>query len=275
MSKQIRIMSFNIWVDGLYGGQPLQRTADVIRQSGADIVGMQEVLQNTAAIADQLGWSYVQQAWDTAILSRFEIVELTREKTGARLRLGNGSECYLVNVHLAHAPYQPYQLLRIPYADAPFIESEAEAIAAAEAARGEGVAAILRDVADLPPGAPIFITGDFNEPSHLDWTAAAAAAGHHPIKVAYPSSKTLAAAGFADAYRRLYPDEVQMLGYTWPTVAAAQETDKDDRLDFVLFRGDGVETESVQIVGDDERFADIVVSPYPSDHRAVVATFSL
>ena len=31
----------------------------------------------------------------------------------------------------------------------------------------------------------------------------------------------------------------------------------------------------IKIVGEDKENADIVVSPYPSDHRAVVATFSV
>ena len=42
----------------------------------------------------------------------------------------------LTHAHLMHAPYQPYQLLNIPYADAPFIKTAGEAVAEARKARG-------------------------------------------------------------------------------------------------------------------------------------------
>ena len=56
----------------------------------------------------------------------------------------------------------------------------------------------------------------------------------------YPSTRTLAEAGFVDAYRRVHPDEMQNPGYTWPTVEAAEEMGREDRIDFILFRGQGV-----------------------------------
>jgi exodeoxyribonuclease III len=36
-----------------------------------------------------------------------------------------------------------------------------------------------------------------------------------------------------------------------------------------------LEVKKVNILGENEENADIVVSPYPSDHRAVVGTFAL
>lgn len=51
-------------------------------------------------------------------------------------------------------------------------------------------------------------TGDFNEPSHLDWTEPAAREGKCPTAVAYPTSVAIAAAGLHDAFRKLHPDEV-------------------------------------------------------------------
>jgi exodeoxyribonuclease-3 len=274
MTNIIRIMSFNIWVDGIRGGQPVNQTAEVIRQARADVVGMQEVFNNTQKIADYLGWNYLHHGRDTAVLSRYPILEGTPEGTGARLKMDDGQEFYLCNVHLAHAPYQPYQLLGIPYADAPFIATEAEAIAAARAAREQEVAQVLRDITNVED-VPVFVTGDFNEPSHWDWSEAAARAGRHPLKVSYPTSQMLEEVGFIDTYRQLYPDEMEKPGYTWPTVAAAQETDKSDRIDFILYRGPQVTAQSMQIVGGDRRYADLLVAPYPSDHRAILATFSL
>ena len=117
---------------------------------------------------------------------------------------------------------------------------------------------------------------DFNEPSHLDWTEKAAQSGRHPIKVEYPNSKEMAKAGFTDAYRTVYPDEMKNPGFTWsPMYKTDDPTTHHDRIDFVYFKGKGVKVTDVKVVGENKEDADIVVSPYPSDHRAVVATFTL
>ena len=83
-------------------------------------------------------------------------------------------------------------------------------------------------------------------------------------------------AGFADAWRTLYPDEMKKPGFTWtPIMTADDPKTHHDRIDFVYFRGEGVKVTGANIVGENKSNADIVVSPYPSDHRAVVATFTL
>ena len=41
----------------------------------------------------------------------------------------------------------------------------------------------------------IAVTGDFNEPSHLDWTPRAATAGRCPLAVNYPSTRALTDTG--------------------------------------------------------------------------------
>jgi exodeoxyribonuclease-3 len=173
-------------------------------------------------------------------------------------------------------PYQPYQLLGIPKGkDA--IKTEAEAIAAASKTRGHQIEGLLEKIGTLPnKDLPVFVTGDFNEPSHLDWTAAAAKSGRHPVKVAYPGSKAMAKKGFLDAWRAFRPDEMKHPGYTWtPVTKPDNPKDHHDRIDFVYFKGKHIEVKNMSIVGENKKNADIVVSPYPSDHRAVVATFML
>jgi hypothetical protein len=43
----------------------------------------------------------------------------------------------------------------------------------------------------------------------------------------------------------------------------------------VFVGGTGVKVLGCEVVGEDEKFADIVVRPYPSDLRGVVATVEL
>ena len=270
----VKVMSFNVLHGGTRRGQPLSQTAKVIQEAKADIVGLQEVGKNAEKLAQLLGWNHVSDGW-SAILTRYDVVE--RYKGGIRARLDSGQELCIFNLHLRPAPYQPYQLLGIPYGKAPFIKTEAEAIASAKKARGGQIATLLKQIRSLPDKEiPVFVTGDFNEPSHLDWTEKTAKSGRHPIKVEYPSSLEITKAGFADAWRTIYPDEMEKPGFTWtPLTKPDDPKDHHDRIDFVYFRGKGIQLNEVKVVGEDKENADIVVSPYPSDHRAVVASFTL
>ena len=280
----VKVMSYNIYRGGAFRGQALSQTAKVIQEARADIVGVQETRSpqgvNAEKLARLLGWNHHVNPRNRVILTRYEIVE--RHRDGIKVRLPSGREAYLFNLHLPSNPYQPYQLLGIrpkwhKHWDTPFIKTEAEAIAAAKEARGGELATLLRQIRVLPDQeTPVFVVGDFNEPSHLDWTEAAAKSGRHPIKVAYPTSLAMAKAGFADAWRTVHPDEMKKPGFTWsPLTKVNDPKNHHDRIDFVYFRGKGVKSTEAKIVGENRKNADIVVSPYPSDHRAVIATFTL
>jgi endonuclease/exonuclease/phosphatase family metal-dependent hydrolase len=89
--------------------------------------------------------------------------------------------------------------------------------------------------------------------------------------VRWPATSALTALGLADAYRVVHPHEVRMRGLTWtPTTAPHDPKDRHDRIDFV-FAGGPVRVASSQVIGESPAYAGIVVTPYPSDHRAVVA----
>lgn len=272
---RIRVMTFNILRGGTDLGHPLSQTARVITEGRADVVGVQEVGRNAEALADLLGWNLLLQDQGRAILTRYEIAG--SRHGGAAIKLASGREFHVLNVHLPAFPYQPYQLLGIPYGDAPFIKTEAEAVASAGKARGRQVAALLEKARALcAEETPVFVVGDFNEPSHLDWTEAAARAARHPIKVAFPASLAMKEAGFADAWRAAFPDEIKHPGFTWtPLTKPDDPNDHHDRIDFIYFCGKGLKLNGVTVVGEDRGHADVVVSPYPSDHRAVVASFTL
>ena len=281
----LRVMSYNLWHGGDAGKQPLGQTIEVIRKARADVVGLQETAgyppqeprpDNAQKLAKALGWHYLDQGDRTGIISRWPIVANSPRKWGAAIELPSGRRTWLFNAHLAHAPYQPYQLLGIEYEKAPFLKEAAEALAAAKSARGPQVERLLAEVRDVvEPGTPAFITGDFNEPSHQDWTVAAARAKCCPLSVDWPSTKTVVDADFVDAYRQTHPDETRHRGSTWtPLTSVDDPKDRHDRIDFV-FANAAAKVVSVEIVGESARFADLVVDPYPSDHRAVVATVEI
>ena len=283
--KSLRVMSYNIHRGGVVMlKQPLSKTVKAIQLAKADIVGIQETRSprgdKLEELAKLLGWNH-DMGKGSQILTRYEIVDSLY--SGVKVKLDSGRPAYVFNVHLSSHPYQPYQLLEIRPRwhkhtnNITFIKTEAEAIEWAKKARGAEIAKVLRQIKSLPDKqAPIFVVGDFNEPSHLDWTAAAAKAGRHPIKVTYPTSTEMAKAGFTDAYRTIYPDEMKNPGYTWSSFYKFDDpTTHHDRIDFVYYKGKGIKLNEVKIVGENRKDADIVISPYPSDHRALVADFKL
>ncbi|HVK57241.1 MAG TPA: endonuclease/exonuclease/phosphatase family protein [Candidatus Kapabacteria bacterium] len=282
----LRVMSFNIWVGGESSGQPLSQTAAVIRAAKADIAGLQETRgeekngvrpDNGKKVAEILGWNYLDQGGGTGVLTRHPILTNTPQKWGVLIRVPEIGEVWMFNAHLNHAPYQPYQLLKIPYANAPFITTAEEAVAEARKARGEQVSRLVSEMkVALASGKPVFLTGDFNEPSHQDWTKRAADAGKVPIAVPYPTTVTITETGVTDAYRTVFPNEVEHRGNTWtPLTRPDDPKDRHDRIDLIFFTGKNMKPIKCEVVGEAKEFADIVVQPYPSDHRAVVATMEM
>ena len=143
---------------------------------------------------------------------------------------------------------------------------------AAEETRGPALKLLFEDMASAGEADAAFVFGDFNEPSHLDWTEAAVKAGRQPLVVAYPSAKAIEAKGFVDTFRAVFPDPALKPGFTWtPTGDPAATDDHHDRIDFALARAKTLQVLEAGIVGEKTPEADIVVAPWPSDHRASYA----
>jgi len=290
----LKVMSFNAWGAGLNAGKSIDETVAVLRAANADIIGMQEVraevVECTAedcdargesvasSLANALGYHYFESSktnaanWSNAILSRYPIGATTPNELGVAIDV-HGTTVYAFNVHLTDYPYQPYQLLGIEYGDAPLLQTERQAIAAARQARKPGLDLLFEDIRSIPWNVPAFVTGDFNEPSHRDWTARAVAAGQQPLVVEFPSAYAVEKRGFADALRLAHPDEVEFPAFTWtPTTSPDDPQDHHDRIDYVFVRNRFVNAtvEHASIVGEKSPEADIVVTPWPSDHRAVL-----
>ena len=292
-AETLRVMSYNTWGGGANEGKGIEETVAAIKAARADVVGLQEtrlesepctaencpaVGESVApALAKALGWYVHDQTaengalWANAILSRYPMGAASPNDLGVPVDV-NGKTVWLFNIHLDDEPYQPYQLLGFEYGPAPFISTEAEAIRFATETRGSALGLLLADMEKAEGAAAVFVTGDFNEPSNHDWTPEAVAAGQHPVAVKWPTTGRLVAEGFIDAYRAVHPDPVAKPAYTWtPRYDEAATDDHPDRIDFVLVRGQGVTVTDAAIVGEDGPRSDIVVTPWPSDHRAVVA----
>ncbi len=289
--SRLTLLSFNAWGGGLNAGKSIDETLAVLRAVAPDIAGLQEVRAESStcsamdcppgeesvapALAEALGLGLHEQfgpddvVWACAVLSRHPILRATPNDLGVVVEVG-GRRLAVFNIHPTDYPYQPYQLLDIPYGDAPFLGTAGEAAAAAAAARAKALRLLREDLKTVGDTEAQLILGDFNEPSWRDWSERAAEAGRHPLAVDWPLTRALEDLGFIDALRAVYPDEMSKPAFTWTPVTAPDDpADHHDRIDFIFVRGQGIAIESAEIIGEAAGVADIVVRPYPSDHRAV------
>ncbi len=270
--RTLKVMVFNIE----YGGTQVsfKKVAEAVKKAAPDVVGLEEAETNTARLARLAGYPYYNAGLQ--IVSRYPIIEPSGAGgVYAFIEVQPGYVVAISNVHLPSDPYGPNWIRDGKSAD--------EVIALENRLR---LPAVRQQVRVLPKvaaqGIPVFVTGDFNSPSHLDYTQAVV--GTRPeVKYAldWPVSQAMADAGFKDSYRVAHPDPVKDPGLTWwaarPKVAGWNPTAKDpqDRIDFVYTAGPSKVVKS-EIVGEEgDPAASITVTPWPSDHRAVVSTFAV
>ncbi len=266
---QLKVMSFNIWLGGAVVDS--NQVLAVIRQSGADIVGLQEAEGNTGQIAAALGWHASERAM---IISRFPIIEPPEAQSPLGMdyvyvQLAPGQIVAMANIHLTSDPYGPYAVRDGEELD-DVLEQEREVRLPEIAERLEAWQEVTA------AGIPLFITGDFNTPSHRDWTAATVdALPHMRYAVEWPVTMAVEAAGFVDTFRAANPDPAAVPGRTWTYGYPYPRLDADeaiDRIDFV-FASREVQTLASTVAGEPGTpDVGVEVSPYPSDHRAVVTT---
>jgi exonuclease III len=265
--ESLRVMTFNI--QG--GTSPLGQYVAAIEAADADLVGFQELGTVADEIAAELGFHHLLFSNGTGVVSRYPISQVLTG--GVRLLLSPGQHVYLYPSHLPAFPYQPYQIRD------GLITTEAGAISSAQTTRGIQITNRLNHAAPaLATGLPTFFVGDFNEPSHLDWTQEAADAGlNFNLKVDWPTSNAIVNAGYTDAFREVRPDEVNDRGETWtPGYDGMPANEVHDRIDMVYYAGD-VKPVAALNIGDDitDGNTDVEVMPYPTDHRGVVVEFDL
>jgi endonuclease/exonuclease/phosphatase family metal-dependent hydrolase len=264
---QLRVMSFNIW----YGATAtdLGKVIEAIEAAEADVVGMQEPYARLRRIALALGFHASPRMH---VISRYPILEPAgSDGEWAFLQLGPGRVAAIANTHLPCCPYAPYRIVNRGYDRETILEQE----------RRTRLRRIEKHLSALAPvlkaGIPTFFTGDFNAPSHRDWTREAVEERGLPYPVRWPVSLAMESAGFTDSYRAARPDPVADPGFTWTPGYPSPFVypwDVHDRIDFVWAAGSAVALTS-QVVGESAANADVVVDPWPSDHRAVVSTFEV
>jgi len=277
----VKVMTLNIFYGGdewnLDTGQwcvdkagcpeTMQHVVSTIEAADPDIIGLQEATANECVIADMLDW-YCEPRLQ--LISRFPLLDPPGANgVYALAEVTPGRFVAISNVHLPSDPYGPY-----------WVRDGEPRSAVLDLERSTRLPAIQHQLDVLPGLAasemPVFLTGDFNSPSHLDWTPAVDAEREQVrYPVVWPVSKALADAGFRDSYREVHPDPVTVPGFTWtpPGTLESVPDEVHDRIDWVLVQG-AAETLGTKLVGEaGGPDVDVERDPYPTDHRGVVSTF--
>ncbi|MFV0312176.1 MAG: endonuclease/exonuclease/phosphatase family protein [Dysgonomonas sp.] len=251
-------------------------------------------------------------SYDTGLLSKYPIIDSTTvfpciDDHGSVYRAlidMDGQEVALYTAHLDYLNCTYYDIRGYSGSSwkprKPMTDMDSIMMNNVESKRDNGIQAFLEYAnQDKSKGRIILLGGDFNEPSFLDWTQKTKDLfDHNGLIVPWTVSTMLYANGYVDAYRELYPDPVTHPGFTYPMdnplvevkkLTWAPEADERERIDFIYYLPyKGLELKNVVIWGSDgsicrsERIKEHTLDAFhisgnnwPSDHKAVLATFSL
>ena len=184
---------------------------------------------------------------------------------GALINIGNNQKVAFFDIWLNYAP-DFCDLYKGESIVSEFLEKEKNT-------RVKEITSILSEIEAYTKNAdniPVFVVGDFNCDSHLDWTEETKNM-HNGLVLDMPVSRIMLNAGFTDSYRTLHPNVTASPGYTWsPLINQAAE--KPDclmcRIDFIYYKGKKITPYYSQSFDYHPVF-------WPSDHSTLVSSFLL
>lgn len=276
MVDQLGVLSFNIWMGGANVDDSHRKQVRYLSQTGVDIVGFQESNGGHATrLGQALGWN-AWQGRDVGIISRYPLAEVypEAEVAGAvRVALdGDASQVIVWNAHLGFDPYGPYDFC--------FDKMSVDKVLQRE--KDSGRTPQIMDIVGRMKGhiadadkVPVLLTGDFNAPSHLDWTEATRSIHCDVGAVPWPSSEEPTKAGMIDSFREVHKDPLAEPGISWSPIFLKNENRPEpmDRIDFVYHKGLETLDSMTEVVGQPKAEPDHKSNEWTSDHRAVKTIF--
>jgi len=315
-----KVLSLNTWQEGTSVNNGFNALVQVILQSKADVVLLSEIRNYNNTVftdrilkelnANNVAFHSFNSAKSPIILSKFPIASKpsinTTSLAKAILKLDEETNIAVYAAHLDYTHYACYlprgydgitwKKLPTPVLDLDKILKQNK-----DSKRDEAITLFMADAEkEAKKGNFILLGGDFNEPSHIDWTAATKDLfDHNGTIVPWHQSVTLKENGFVDSYREIYPNPVTYPGITWPAnnvnvdlskLVWTLEADERDRIDYIYYKGEEkIVLKSIVVVGpigsivegqrvDGNPGDDVFYTPdgiWPSDHKGVLATFTV
>ncbi len=270
--EKLKVQVWNIWHGGHRFGQNVgvERTIEVLKKENADVVGLIETYGSGAIIADSLGYYFYLISTNLSIMSRYPIEETIQlfkpfNSGGALINLGKNQKIAFFDIWLNYLP-DACDLVKGKSVVEEFLKKEQET-------RVSEIKSILKDITSWTNSAdeiPVFVVGDFNTDSHLDWTEENKAM-HNGLVIDLPVSRLMEKASYTDSFRKLHPKAVEYPGFTWsPLINPLAKTPDclPCRIDFIYYKGSKLQPYRSETLNHHPVF-------WPSDHGSVVSSFYL
>ncbi len=320
--RKLKFLQLNIWQEGTVVEQGYEALVDELVRVDADFVMLSEVRNYngtnfarriTESLRERGKTYYSFYSYDSGLLSRYPIIDSAavfpeRNDHGSMYKLVADVDGRRYAVYTAHLDYlscayydvrgydgNNWNELPQPLTD---IDSILQKNVASK--RDDVIRCFLADAAgERARGSRIFLGGDFNEPSHLDWCASTAqTADHQGLVIPWTVTTLLEESGYSDTYREIFPDPLTHPGYTYPAdtpgaevklLTWAPKADERERIDYIFYMPDeGLTLRDVKILGPrgciirgerhEEKSSDPVVEPlgvWPTDHKGLIAEFEV
>ncbi|KAK4071354.1 uncharacterized protein Triagg1_6015 [Trichoderma aggressivum f. europaeum] len=279
--EELKVMSFNMWFGGTNVKDYHNKQVRFLINTNVDIVGLQESWNGQATrLAQALGWYYWQSPNEVGIISRYPIVEVFPEQSaGGSIRIelgGPKSQLIMWNVHLGFDPYGPYDFC---FDNKPLAEVLNREYQSGRTPQIMDIVSAMQDALAEADDIPVLMTGDFNAPSHLDWTEATKKAHCGVGFVPWPSSEFPIQSGLIDSFREVHPDPNAEPGNTWSPIYLNNSGRPEplDRIDFVYHKGQSLKVlqSETLVAGEPTPEPNQSNNEWTSDHAAVMTTFKL
>ena len=277
--QTFNVMTWNIWHGGKEDGEEVgpERVIDIIRNSQADFVAMQETYGSGERIAKALKYNFHPRGTNVSILSRYPVVEDISvfeefKCVGGLVELPDHRKIAFYSIWL---PYNK-EIWEVGTRDT----SRPDLMQAACQASCDDLKEIESLIAERLKDekyrdVPVIIAGDFNSMSALDYIPSST--DQCEVAIDWPTSHVLLDLGYRDSWRELHPEVDRSLDRTWTPRFPEQE---QDRIDFVYYRGLGLlaaeleATQSMVVDSRVEKTETLTKETFPSDHAALVTGFS-
>lgn len=319
--QNVKFLQLNVWQEGTMVEGGYDALVDELVRTDADFVMLSEVRNyNNTRFCDRITASlkekgktyYSFYSYDSGLLSKYPLIDSTtvfpeNEDHGSIYKLVadmNGREVAVYTAHLDYLNCAYYDVRGYdgntwePIEPLTDVDSILRKNTASQ--RDDAIRLFIEDAAkERAKGRLVFIGGDFNEPSHLDWTEATKdSADHQGLVIPWTVTTLLAENGYTDAYRSFYPDPVKNPGYTYPAdcrhvdiskLLWAPEADERERVDYIFYYpSEGLKLTKASMYGPrgciragqrtDDTSADVFIEPlniWSTDHKGVIAEFEL
>ena len=320
-NNEFTVLQWNIWQEGTMVPGGYNAIVNEIVRLKPDFVTFSEVrnYRNTR-FCDRITQSlrergetyYSFYSYDTGLLSRYPITDsLTifpeNGDHGSIYKLVSQIHGRKIAVYTAHLDYlsDAYYNVRgydgSTWKEIPIPQTVGEVLEVNDASqRDDAIRDFIKAARqDINEGTIVILGGDFNEPSHLDWTRETKDLyDHNGLIVPWTVPLLLDNAGFVDTYRTLYPNVLTHPGFTFPAdnpliptkkLTWAPRSDERDRIDYIFYypnpairlksaiifgpQGSIVKNQRVKETSKDKFLLPLDV--WPTDHKGLLVTFKV